>query len=614
MIDAGEEDGRPYIVFEYVEGETLKDRIRRMGRLPVDEAIAYAIEIARALGAAHARHIVHRDVKPQNVLIDEEGSAKVTDFGIARSLDEEGLTADGRVLGTTDYVSPEQALGHDVNGQSDIYSLGVVLYEMLTGDVPFHGENQVAVAMKHVREDLPDVQTRRPDVSAGLAAILDRMTDKHLEHRYPDARTLEVDLEDALAVEAARTGPRHRRGDRRHRHAARERAPPRCRSASAAASRSSPSSASLLLAGAVAAVLLLQGVERTQRGTGAGHGQAAGGHARSSRSSAPAPRTSTRSATTTSTPTRRRLAVDKDPGTSWTTESYSGGTLAGKAGVGLYVDAAPGVSRHLDRDRHARARLAGGDPRRARRRRPDARPARARVAEGRRRHRRRKRQRFTLRTDGKRYRYYLVWITKLPPGPSASRSPRSAVPEAADLARTRAPRARRGSARARAPAAGRRPTGTTARSPPTSSGSRSSAVMPGSVLSSLTSTRPPSSTKKSTRASPEQPTRRNVSRASACTSSIDRGIHPRRDLAAPRRPARTWPRSRTNRPPAARPRRQRRLRLPVARHRALDLDPGRERLDDRQPVVLERGLQRPVELLRRTAPSRSPPTSPAAPA
>src|SRR3712207_8307111 len=88
-----------------------------MGRLPIDEAIAYAIEIARALGAAHARHIVHRDIKPQNVLVDPEGSAKVTDFGIARSLDEDGLTADGRVLGTTDYVSPEQALGHDVNGQ-----------------------------------------------------------------------------------------------------------------------------------------------------------------------------------------------------------------------------------------------------------------------------------------------------------------------------------------------------------------------------------------------------------------------------------------------------------------------------------------------------------------
>ena len=99
VIDAGEDDGRPYIVLEYVEGETLKERIRRCGRLPITEAVAYAIEIARALGAAHARHIVHRDVKPQNVLIDEEGWAKVTDFGIARTLDEEGLTADGRVLG-----------------------------------------------------------------------------------------------------------------------------------------------------------------------------------------------------------------------------------------------------------------------------------------------------------------------------------------------------------------------------------------------------------------------------------------------------------------------------------------------------------------------------------
>src|SRR3954466_15509515 len=191
VIDAGEDDGRPYIVFEYVEGETLKDRIRRMGSLPIDEAVAYAIEITRALGAAHARGIVHRDIKPQNVLIDEEGMAKVTDFGIARSLDEEGLTADGRVLGTTDYVSPEQALGHAVNGQSDIYSLGIVLYEMLTGDVPFHGENQVAVAMKHVREDVPDIVRLRPEVTAGLASVLDRMTCKSLEKRYPDAVSLE---------------------------------------------------------------------------------------------------------------------------------------------------------------------------------------------------------------------------------------------------------------------------------------------------------------------------------------------------------------------------------------------------------------------------------------
>src|SRR4030081_3038425 len=174
VIDAGEDEGRPYIVFEYVEGETLKERIRRHGRLEIAEAVAYAIEIARALGAAHARHIVHRDVKPQNVLIDEEGSAKVTDFGIARTLDEEGLTADGRVLGTTDYVSPEQALGQPVTGQSDLYSLGIVLYEMLTGQVPFRGDSPVAVAMKHVREEVPDVQARRPQLAAGAASVVDR--------------------------------------------------------------------------------------------------------------------------------------------------------------------------------------------------------------------------------------------------------------------------------------------------------------------------------------------------------------------------------------------------------------------------------------------------------
>ena len=151
VIDAGEDDGAPYIVFEYVEGETLKERIRRLGRLPVSEAVAYAIEIGRALECAHLHKLVHRDVKPQNVLIDRDGRAKVTDFGIARSMEAQGLTATGRVLGTTDYVSPEQALGHEVAEQSDIYSLGIVLYEMLTGEVPFRADTQVAVAMKHVK-------------------------------------------------------------------------------------------------------------------------------------------------------------------------------------------------------------------------------------------------------------------------------------------------------------------------------------------------------------------------------------------------------------------------------------------------------------------------------
>src|SRR5271170_7493826 len=219
VIDAGEEPsangehpdidgdvGTPYIVLEYVEGETLKDLIRREGPLEIPQAIAYAIEIARALGAAHEHQIVHRDVKPQNVLITDEGAAKITDFGIARSLTEEALTMAGRVLGTTDYVSPEQALGQPVTGQSDLYSLGVVLFEMLTGQVPFRGSSPVAVAMKHVREDIPDVQLLRPELSAATAAVVDRAVSKDLARRYQDAASMVADLEDVLAIEAARAG------------------------------------------------------------------------------------------------------------------------------------------------------------------------------------------------------------------------------------------------------------------------------------------------------------------------------------------------------------------------------------------------------------------------
>src|SRR5277367_6420676 len=215
VIDAGEEEGdaggeeaisSPYIVLEYVDGETLKDVIRREGPLEIPQAIAYAIEIARALGAAHEHQIVHRDVKPHNVLISEEGGAKITDFGIARTLTEEGLTMAGRVLGTTDYVSPEQALGQPVTGQSDLYSLGIVLFEMLTGSVPFHGSSPVAVAMKHVREEVPDVLLLRPELSAATAAVVDRAVSKDLARRYPDATSMAADLEDVLAIEAARAG------------------------------------------------------------------------------------------------------------------------------------------------------------------------------------------------------------------------------------------------------------------------------------------------------------------------------------------------------------------------------------------------------------------------
>src|SRR5215212_2622433 len=206
VIDAGEDGGHPYIVFEYVDGETLKQRIERVGPLPVDEAAAYAIEVGRGLATAHARRLVHRDVKPQNVLIDSEGRAKVTDFGIARSLESDGLTKTGRVLGTTDYVSPEQAMGSAVDARTDIYSLGVLLYEMLTGEVPFQAETLVGVAMKHVNEQMPDVQERRPEISSALAAVIERSTSKDPGKRYPDMSSFLADLEAALEVEVARSG------------------------------------------------------------------------------------------------------------------------------------------------------------------------------------------------------------------------------------------------------------------------------------------------------------------------------------------------------------------------------------------------------------------------
>ncbi|MDX6626356.1 MAG: eukaryotic-like serine/threonine-protein kinase [Solirubrobacterales bacterium] len=206
VIDAGEDGGHPYIVFEYVEGETLKQRINRVGALDPQEALAYAIEIARGLTVAHARNMVHRDIKPQNVLIDAEGRAKLTDFGISRQLEQDGMTATGRVLGTTDYVAPEQAMGHGVDPRSDIYSLGVVLYEMLIGQVPFHADSQVGVAMKHVNEELPDVQQRRPEVSAAAALVVERATAKEPAQRYEEVGEMIDDLSTALEVEAARAG------------------------------------------------------------------------------------------------------------------------------------------------------------------------------------------------------------------------------------------------------------------------------------------------------------------------------------------------------------------------------------------------------------------------
>jgi hypothetical protein len=432
VIDAGEElspdgahpdgsggVGTPYIVLEYVEGETLKDLIRREGPLEIPQAIAYAIEIARALGAAHERLIVHRDVKPQNILISAEGGAKITDFGIARTLTEEGLTMAGRVLGTTDYVSPEQALGQPVTGQSDLYSLGVVLYEMLTGEVPFRGETPVAVAMRHVREQVPDVQHLRPDVSAATALVVDRAVAKDLHERYPDAADMVADLEDVLAIEASRSGQatgevttvlRTLPGTARRRLPWRMRHPARW-------------VASLAVIAAITAIALVALAGRTQRGTGVAPGV--------STSSGLSPvflaQTAAHGYNPFGTGPENRdeieNVVDSDPNTTWSTEQYYDGTLKkpGGEGVGLYLDASPGVvgkaieiqtptpgfAAVLYVANTVELALPYGD----------SAPLAARGWQGPVGQSRyvRNHERIQLNVNGRRFRYYLLWITTLPP-------------------------------------------------------------------------------------------------------------------------------------------------------------------------------------------------------
>jgi serine/threonine-protein kinase len=410
VIDAGEDESRPYIVFEYIDGETLKERIQRLGRLEIPEAVAYCVEIARALGAAHSNHVVHRDVKPQNVLIDHDGTAKVTDFGIARTLEEEGLTADGRVLGTTDYVSPEQALGQHVSGQSDLYSLGVALYEMLTGELPYRGENQVAVAMKHVRESIPDVRTLRPEVSAGLAAVIERATAKEQSQRYADDAELIADLEDVLALETNRAGSADGQVT-----AVLDSLPPQKRRRVPLSVRHRRGAyalalvAALVVAGIVAALVLNTHAGGSHKGNHRGGGTGS-------------PVTLCPNCVSAYNPDAQgskwqenniaKYAIDGDPHTAWTTENYYGGNLDGKPGVGIYVykDSNPAaVQLVVDTTTKGFNAVVYATNQTPNPNRFNASWTRVggtgKVAAT---------QPIPLHTHGKGYRYYLFWITSLP--------------------------------------------------------------------------------------------------------------------------------------------------------------------------------------------------------
>jgi serine/threonine-protein kinase len=203
VIDRGEDEGRQYIVFEFIEGENLKELIQRAGALPLRRAVELAATVADGLAFAHERGLVHRDVKPQNVLLSENGTVKVTDFGIARSLEvDHGLTQTGTVVGTGEYLAPEQANGGVVSPATDVYSLGVVLWEMLTGRVPFEGDTFVAVALRHVNEKAADTREFRSDVPPRLAAAIAKALEKDPAHRFPTMREFAEELRACLAPQA----------------------------------------------------------------------------------------------------------------------------------------------------------------------------------------------------------------------------------------------------------------------------------------------------------------------------------------------------------------------------------------------------------------------------
>ncbi len=198
VIDRGETDGRPFIVCELVNGRDLHERIALEGSLPIAEALAIAVQVASALAYAHERGVIHRDVKPHNVLLTADGHAKLTDFGIARVDDAPALTQAGRVLGTGDYVAPEQAQGHPLDGRADIYALGALLFHCLTGGPPYRGASFVEIAEQHLRAPVPDVQARREEVSDGVAAIVAKALAKRRDDRFADVGEMRAALEEEL--------------------------------------------------------------------------------------------------------------------------------------------------------------------------------------------------------------------------------------------------------------------------------------------------------------------------------------------------------------------------------------------------------------------------------
>jgi serine/threonine-protein kinase len=336
VIDRGEEEGKQFIVFEIVEGENLKELVERGGPLPVRRALELGLEVGRALAFAHGQGLVHRDVKPQNVLLDGDGRAKVTDFGIARTLDAVGQTETGTVLGTSHYIAPEQARGERIDAQTDVYSFGVVLYELLTGEVPYPGDNFLTVAMKHVNEPVPSPLDHRPDTPLRLASLIESCMAKLPADRPASMDVVVVELEACLAELDAKDGGEGTMIMKRPKPAkARPARPKPARAPKQRRQRSSgfgfpvlPALVGLLLLAAVAGGIYLA-TRGGNPGSAAGSGAVTlsgvgaydpdGGDGEHDDLAA--------------------LATDGDPGTFWRTSTYRSQLSAFKSGVGLVLEA-----------------------------------------------------------------------------------------------------------------------------------------------------------------------------------------------------------------------------------------------------------------------------------
>ena len=201
VYDVGEDDGKYFIVMEYVDGRTLKSLIKKRGALTLPEVIDIMLQLTSAIAHAHDSYIIHRDIKPQNVLILDDGMVKITDFGIAMALNSNELTQTNSVMGSVHYLPPEQANGSGSTIKSDIYSLGVLMFELLTGKVPFKGDNAVEIAIKQMKEPIPSVCKINPEIPQSVENIILKACAKNPKNRYENVREMHEDLKTCLSKE-----------------------------------------------------------------------------------------------------------------------------------------------------------------------------------------------------------------------------------------------------------------------------------------------------------------------------------------------------------------------------------------------------------------------------